>query len=195
LNHHSNSIPLYPIKINQLKPNESNPKESYLKAYKSHKKVAENLFMGNLYRDSYLSLIIASECLLKGIFNSLKTHIFGTSNNKMQSWIIVESIYKKQKEDFLPAKEFKHDLRTLKSTIKDLFEEFNRGIYSKIYAQFTDATDDLINWQEERYKDPYYLDKDPRKNTNWKVKSQELLDALNNLENKALNNLFGEQND
>ncbi|APJ03259.1 hypothetical protein [Silvanigrella aquatica] len=107
----------------------------------------------------------------------------------MQTWILVESIHK-HKEEFLPAKEFKHNLNKLTSTIKDLFYEFNKGDYINHYAQFTNAIDATIDLQNERYCDPEY-----RKKMNWEKKSIDLLEALNNLESAALKNLFGVQND
>ncbi len=182
------------IKVKDLKAKEDNPKEAFLKAYKSHKKVAICLFNANLFRDSYLSLIIASECLLKGIFNSLKVYLFGTTEDKKQSRIMVESIYKKQKEDFLSVKEFKHDLNLLISTIKDLFNEFDKGNYSDLFVKFTNAIDAKINWQDERYTDPNYKGKDPKKIIDWQTKSKELLEALDKLEEKALANLLGAEN-
>ncbi|MGY3805360.1 hypothetical protein ACWNT8_14950 [Pigmentibacter ruber] len=170
---------LYDIKVNDLKAKEDNPKEAFLKAYKSHKKAAICLFNANLFRDAYLSLIIASECLLKGIFNSLKVYLFGTVDDKKQSRIMIESIYKKQREEFLSVKEFKHDLILLISTIKDLFSEFDKGKYSDHYVKFTNAIDAKINWQEERYTDPNYYGKETKRIIDWQMKSKELLESLN----------------
>lgn len=112
---------------------------SFLNAYKDHKKVAECLFKNSMYRNAYLSLLIASECLLKGIFNCIKNEIFGDIKNKKQARIAVEAIIhnKNKNQEFLPEKSFGHDLNYLKTTIKDLFEEFERGQFQNDFAQFT----------------------------------------------------------
>ncbi len=88
------------IKIDSLNLHEENLKEykiSFIKAFSSHKKAAKCLFDNELYRDSYLSLIISSECLLKGIFDCLKFKLFGVEKEKNQSRIIIESYITQEK--------------------------------------------------------------------------------------------------
>jgi hypothetical protein len=84
---------------------------SYFDAYQSHKKVAEHLLGAKLHRDAYHSLIIASECLLKGLFVSVRTRLFGSKKKPTQARIMVQASGAHAKDDnaFLSAKDFIDD--------------------------------------------------------------------------------------
>jgi hypothetical protein len=110
----------------------------------SIKQRPECLLKSSLAREAYLSLIIASECLLKGIFNCLKIELFGNDKNKTQARILVELVLPSKKEGknqepFLSEKNFHHDLAKLTKSIKDLFDEFDKGDFSTEFAEFTNA--------------------------------------------------------
>lgn len=159
--------------------------ESFLDAYQSHKKVAQCLLENQFYRESYLSMIIASECLLKGIFNCLKNQLFG-NQEKTQARLMIESSLNKKEINFLSEKTiFGHNLSKLKETIKNLFREFDKGDYVEEYVKFSNAINNNIDCQKERYSAS-------NNKIDWHKKSNEILSALNNLESKALSHFFGE---
>jgi hypothetical protein len=160
---------------------------SYFDAYQSHKKVAEHLLGAKLHRDAYHSLIIASECLLKGLFVSVRTRLFGSKKKPTQARIMVQASGAHAKDDnaFLSAKDFRHDLAKLKQVIPRIFPEFDKGDFLTEYAKLTGAIDDTIDWQDERYFAPSVTDRD------WQKKADDLMAALTDMEAKALSNIFG----
>ena len=86
-----------PLKIKQLiKPDITSYRPlhtNYFEAYRSHKKAGSCLLNGKLPREAFLSLNIAAECLLKGIYDSVKFHYFG-SNNQLRT-LVEKNVRKK----------------------------------------------------------------------------------------------------
>ncbi len=171
----------------------------YFEAYRSHKKAGKYLLQGKMTREAFLSLHIAVECLLKGIYVCVRYHYFKDSSVNNQLRILLESTHKEKEkkiivEDLLDPKKFDHDISRLSHVIKNLFSEFDKGIFATKYAKLTTAITSSkrndFRFSDERYKSPK-----PEQNFHWETTSNDLLNALEDIEH-ILPHLFkGVQNE
>lgn len=164
-------------------------KPSYEKAFYRHKKCAEVLYEATLFRESYLTYLLALECLLKDIYYLTSAMIFGPDPIKSQAAILVTSKRdgknKTSLSDHVNAQKFSHSLAVLLQTIKDLFPELDKQDPPRFNALVV-ATDAKLDWARERYQDPAARTED------WSEKCQKFQKALAAFLTEDLKGLYGE---
>lgn len=164
---------------------------SYDKAFLKHIQCAQALYKASLFRESYLTYLLALECLLKDIFCLARDKMFGPDPRLSQPILLICSADEKPQErstkliDSLKAYHFGHNLPLLNATIKKLFPEIENE--TGRFAKLSIAADDKLKMESERYKDP-----DEFNSAYWEEKTTKIDAALKMFVKSDLNNIYPE---